>query len=501
MTNFFTSAKRILGTIVIAGVSLLLMSNGSPHKRVLFLNNAKAVYHLEEYVSLLEDSSQILTLSDILTTRQNEFLPNTGKSINLGLSSSAFWIKLEIQNQSRHSEWILEIAYGLIDELDCFVITGGQCSYHGKSGMSLPYYARATTSKNPSFALNLPPNSTLYLRAQSRMQLNIPLSMLSPEVHNSRELKNDIIYLIYYVVVGLILILNIIYLLILKRQIFLLYILSTLSLTIGLATHNGLAYQYLWPDFPELNGYSNNFFAASALFFFIWFQRTLLLAENFAPVSNRLLKYIQIAIIPIGTVFPFFIDIGVTFQLNAILTITTLVFLLALGIRTWRSNYKPAKYYLIGLVLMLLGVAHFALSFNNVFHSSSGPLGVYIGSLTEMIFFMISMTVSFRMTQQREMEFENRLKMLAHEQNNSNISPILKITTVEPFRALSNRELEILEKISLGLTDKEIAEQLFISLSTVKTHARHIFSKLDVKNRTEATALIVKFYKAQLHSE
>ena len=51
---------------------------------------------------------------------------------------------------------------------------------------------------------------------------------------------------------------------------------------------------------------------------------------------------------------------------------------------------------------------------------------------------------------------------------------------------LSKRELEILNLLSIGHSNQEIAEKLFISLSTVKTHNQNIFEKLDVKRRTQA---------------
>ncbi|MFC6336578.1 helix-turn-helix transcriptional regulator [Pseudomonas sp. CCM 7891] len=53
---------------------------------------------------------------------------------------------------------------------------------------------------------------------------------------------------------------------------------------------------------------------------------------------------------------------------------------------------------------------------------------------------------------------------------------------------LSQRELEVLQLIALGNSNLEIAEQLFISLHTVKTHARRIHSKLGVERRTQAVA-------------
>jgi DNA-binding CsgD family transcriptional regulator len=51
---------------------------------------------------------------------------------------------------------------------------------------------------------------------------------------------------------------------------------------------------------------------------------------------------------------------------------------------------------------------------------------------------------------------------------------------------LSKRELEILGLMAQGHSNEEIAAELFISLSTVKTHNQNLFFKLDVKRRTQA---------------
>ena len=57
---------------------------------------------------------------------------------------------------------------------------------------------------------------------------------------------------------------------------------------------------------------------------------------------------------------------------------------------------------------------------------------------------------------------------------------------------LSPREHEVLVLIAQGLSYQEIADQLFVSLSTVKTHAANIFSKLDVQRRTQAVMVAQK---------
>lgn len=51
---------------------------------------------------------------------------------------------------------------------------------------------------------------------------------------------------------------------------------------------------------------------------------------------------------------------------------------------------------------------------------------------------------------------------------------------------ISQREYEVLQLMSEGLSNQEIADKLFISLPTVKTHSTNLYTKLDVKRRTQA---------------
>ena len=57
------------------------------------------------------------------------------------------------------------------------------------------------------------------------------------------------------------------------------------------------------------------------------------------------------------------------------------------------------------------------------------------------------------------------------------------LTLVEP---LTERELEVLRLLTVGLPSKEIASTLVIAVGTVKQHLKHIYGKLGVHNRTEA---------------
>lgn len=58
---------------------------------------------------------------------------------------------------------------------------------------------------------------------------------------------------------------------------------------------------------------------------------------------------------------------------------------------------------------------------------------------------------------------------------------------------ITPRELDILELIAKGLSNREIAEKLFVSENTVKTHSSRVFGKLGAKRRTQAVQLGKEF--------
>jgi NarL family two-component system response regulator LiaR len=51
---------------------------------------------------------------------------------------------------------------------------------------------------------------------------------------------------------------------------------------------------------------------------------------------------------------------------------------------------------------------------------------------------------------------------------------------------ISSRELEVLQLMAQGLSNRQIADRLFVSVSTIKTHAASLFLKLEVERRTQA---------------
>jgi ATP/maltotriose-dependent transcriptional regulator MalT len=75
----------------------------------------------------------------------------------------------------------------------------------------------------------------------------------------------------------------------------------------------------------------------------------------------------------------------------------------------------------------------------------------------------------------------------------SNLKEKGKLPYPKGLDVLTEREQEVLIGVQEGLKDQEIAEKLFISITTVRTHLRKAYSKIDARNRAEAIQFISKF--------
>ncbi len=139
-------------------------------------------------------------------------------------------------------------------------------------------------------------------------------------------------------------------------------------------------------------------------------------------------------------------------------------------------RYKSAIIYSVSMALLIFLLKWLELRFIIFEHSFE----LYIGFIA-IIFTALGIWLALKLSRPK-------IKTVVVEKevyvsNNNNFIPNESLISE---LSLSKREMEILSLMAKGHSNDEIAEKLFISLSTVKSHNQNLFQKLDVKRRTQA---------------
>jgi len=102
------------------------------------------------------------------------------------------------------------------------------------------------------------------------------------------------------------------------------------------------------------------------------------------------------------------------------------------------------------------------------------------GGIVALLFSVLGIWLGLKLTRTRETVVVREVPLE---------TPFVRNAARVEQLGITRRELEILELIAAGLSNREIASRLYVSENTVKTHAASVFEKLDAKRRTQAVQL------------
>ncbi len=136
---------------------------------------------------------------------------------------------------------------------------------------------------------------------------------------------------------------------------------------------------------------------------------------------------------------------------------------------------EALKYGLaLGLLLLLLRWLEWH------FYFKTDAMEVLMGA-TALVFTGLGIWLASRLTKPKIQEVIVEKEIIVHRNLEFEFNQKAFETS-----GLTERELEVLSAMALGLSNQEIADKLFLSVPTIKTHASNIFDKLDVRRRTQA---------------
>ena len=128
-----------------------------------------------------------------------------------------------------------------------------------------------------------------------------------------------------------------------------------------------------------------------------------------------------------------------------------------------------------GVLIVILKLVEF--KFLVVEHS----MEIYAG-LVALIFASLGIWLGLKLTKKKEVLIVKEVPVPATQPFALNEQRLKDL-------GITRRELEILELIAQGMSNREIADKLFVSENTVKTHSSRLFDKLSAKRRTQAVQI------------
>ena len=117
------------------------------------------------------------------------------------------------------------------------------------------------------------------------------------------------------------------------------------------------------------------------------------------------------------------------------------------------------------------------------------------GGVIAVLFSVLGIWLGLKLTRTRETVVVREVEVPVEVPVRVEVEVSVPVTAFERSEArleqlgITPRELEILEAMAAGLSNREIGERLFVSENTVKTHAARLFDKLGARRRTQAVQL------------
>lgn len=146
------------------------------------------------------------------------------------------------------------------------------------------------------------------------------------------------------------------------------------------------------------------------------------------------------------------------------------------------AKYKQPILYGISLALLLFLLKWLELDFiirNHAVEFYVGTIALFFTGLGIWIALKLTKPKVKTVVVEKEVYLEKKAPFILNEHELNKLG-------------LSKRELEVLQLMSEGLSNQEIASRLFLSLNTVKTHTSRLFEKMDVERRTQAVDMAKK---------
>jgi DNA-binding CsgD family transcriptional regulator len=417
-----------------------------------------------------KDSNSSLTYKNI----DKEKFKNLNKEILEKHSDATFWFKVPANDTDLR--YILRIVSIRVNNV--------------KAYQNLKEIKELDHQRYPSFRFSR--KYATYIMVKSNFSFNFPVELNAETSAAFKEKQQLLINGFYYGIAFLVILFSINYFFFFKDNYFLYHAFLLLSLTFSFFSSDGMLY-FLNVD-EQIIEVLILFNYILLAYYSSKFANNFLSLDIYFPKVKKY-TYSIVVLVVLFVVLFFIFKKNEIYTILSVLTGGLLFIHWFISVLLFKKDTHTKLFTLSYVILLFSGIDFFVLKKFGISLFETNAINIKIGGFIQMI--TLSFAILFREKNLRKYNSFMKNEIIKYSQE------IKKLTTEEEVEELvkenlgnlSLREREIFDLIVSGKSNKEIANEVNISINTVKFHVKNIYGKLDIKSRKEA--LIIEKHSKQ----
>jgi len=330
------------------------------------ISNAQSIIEIDDSIeerifmpyelSYFIDSTNTIPFRKISSSGFAHQFKQHSSYLNIDFETNAsYWVRLQIRpNLQTKESWLLEFYDQTIDSLEAFIPRHDSSFRLIRMGDHQKFYDRIFRHKNFEIPLDMRSAGVkqYYFKVRSHEFADVRIALRSTDRFIYYALNEYYLYGMFYGMILIITVYNFLVYLAIREIKFIYYACYIISVALYAMSYDGIGFQYLWPNHPEVNDWATGVSLYLLIFWSLVFTRRFLSVRANAPKLDRILKIM----IMLRTIW-FIVGLLVYPRMLAFRTLEiiplSLIFFTAITV--WRNGYRPARFFIIAYGVLFFG--------------------------------------------------------------------------------------------------------------------------------------------------
>ena len=367
MPSLSVDSRRILRRhilILLAQLLVMLSFSAAADWHTLELDDGES-FELSSHMAYVVDVNDNMTLQQLQRPDSAiEWIRSRDDSMSLGYTEQVHWIRLNFHTAETFSgQWLLQIYGPILDKISLYLLAEGQIQQQSEFGDSFTFSRRPSVHNTFIVPLMLTGDTDyqLFFRVEPGGFLDFPAYLRSPTAMIAVISGEDAISNLCYGMLMALLLYNLFLLISTRDMAYFYYVAYISSLGIFLAEADGRAFQFLWPNLPQVNLLVGPLSLGLMLIFASLFSLQFLVLKRISR-SLYVGMLAVVAINVLATVFAIFAPDYLGLSVLSVCALFSFPLFFIVGLIAWRRGAFYAGYFLAAWALICTATILLALA-------------------------------------------------------------------------------------------------------------------------------------------